>query len=441
MNSLLRAVLLLTVLGLATALMLLTRAAWLSTQEPEAGTVVLGSEEILSHLLDSGPRAGESAKTSAIEPKPGRANAVDWQEALESLHRARSAVASELLLQFDSGEAMRRFMAAAGKQGLRMVSSREALKLLRVGFAGKTAELAQLLREQEGIKALSPNHLIWVPGIGTSPQPDPNNAGGEAAVGERALSMIGAAADRRHWGLGVKVAVLDTGILPHPSLNGVSVQHQDFVRDGQPWHGHGTAMASLIAGRDAEDPDYGIAQGAELLDVRVANGKGVGNTAEVAEGVLWAVDQGARVINISLGSNGDSPWLAQAVAHAQSRGVIVVASAGNERAAQLDYPAAYPGVLSVGAVDAQGVQAYFSNSGQGLFLSAPGVAVPSAYDRDRRVLGSGTSQAAAMVSAAAAVLIARGVRPEQVASVLASSATATGAPSTQVGAGVLWLGK
>jgi thermitase len=120
-------------------------------------------------------------------------------------------------------------------------------------------------------------------------------------------------------------------------------------------------MATLIAGRDAGNG--GVAPASELMDYRVADATGVANVGLVAQGILQAVDAGARIINISLGTSADSRMLRDAVAYAISRGVVVVAAAGNEQATRLAYPAGYEGVISVAAVDAQGRQAYFSNAG------------------------------------------------------------------------------
>jgi thermitase len=131
--------------------------------------------------------------------------------------------------------------------------------------------------------------------------------------------------------------------------------------------------------------------------------------------------------------------LRDAVAYAIDRGVVVVAAAGNEQANALSYPASYDGVISVAAVDAQGRQAYFSNSGDGLFISAPGVGIVSAYSDGKTVIGSGTSQAAAITSGAISALLSRNYQTQQIPNILTQNAVKTGAPATQVGAGILRL--
>jgi thermitase len=440
MNQPMRVLTVLALLCFGVAMLLLVRVTGLSVRgpEPSDGYEPMPLQMGLAQGSAQSPRAVMAL--SGQGAAPAAAIKDSWQGVLADLEKARGAVPSELLLEFHSAAAMAEFLQRLTQAGIRVLARRDDLLLARVGFGGRAAALAaELSRGGGSVSRATPNYQVWVPGMGQAPQPDPNNAGGQSPVGERALEMIGVAGQRSDWGRGVRVAVLDSGVLAHDSLKNVSVLHEDFVRDGQVFHGHGTAMASLIAGNDREVPSYGIAQGVTLLDGRVADGRGMGHSVALAEAVLWAVEQGAAVINISLGSSGDSPWVARAIALAQSKGVIVVAAAGNDRSSTLDFPAAYPSVLAVGAVDAHGRQAYFSNSGQGLFIAAPGVSVPSAYDGNRRVVGSGTSQAAAMVSAAAAVFLWRGMQPAQVPAAMAAAATSTGAPTSQVGSGILWL--
>ena len=189
--------------------------------------------------------------------------------------------------------------------------------------------------------------------------------GGESACLEGVMGSIGAGGDRSDWGAGVKVAVLDSGVKDHDTFEGVSIEHVKLVESGPEANGHGTSMASLIAGQ--EEPATGVAQGAKLLDVWVADEKGVSNTGLVAEGIMAAVDRGAKVINISLGSFGSSLVLQNAVQYAMNQGVVIVAAAGNEQLTQLAYPAGYPGVVSVGAVDSSGSRRIFRTRGRAWF--------------------------------------------------------------------------
>ena len=173
----------------------------------------------------------------------------------------------------------------------------------------------------------------------------------------------------------------------------------------------------------------------------MADINGDSNTALVSTGIIKATDLGARVINVSLGATGDSPVLDEAVRYAQDHNVVIVAAAGNEQQTALSMPAGIPGVLSVAAVDANGTQAYFSNSGEGLTLSAPGVGIVSAYADDKLVIGSGTSQATAITSGVVAYLLGRGYYGPNIIPLLTRTAEPLQAPATAVGAGLIQVPK
>ncbi|CAL9396136.1 hypothetical protein SUDANB108_01371 [Streptomyces sp. enrichment culture] len=229
-------------------------------------------------------------------------------------------------------------------------------------------------------------------------------------------------------GAGVTVAVLDTGVeADHPDLAGNVLPGKDLVRFGaepgdRAWARHGTAMAGIIAGHGHgpgnADGVLGIAPEAKILPVRVILEDGDPSRAKarstrgnaLAEGIRWAADHGADVINLSLGDDSASahpePTEDQAIQYALKKGVVVVASAGNggEKGDHISYPAAYPGVIAATAVDRAGTRASFSTRRWYATVSAPGVDVVIA-DPDRKYYeGWGTSAAAAFVSGAAALV-------------------------------------
>ena len=119
--------------------------------------------------------------------------------------------------------------------------------------------------------------------------------------------------------------------------------------------------------------------------------------------------------------------------------MVVVAAAGNQAYNELAVPAAYQGVISVGSVDANGEQAYFSNSGQGLDLTAPGVGVVTAWSTNQIALASGTSQSSALVTGATAAYLGWGVPSSDVTARLKADARPTGASADQIGAGILTI--
>ncbi|MFI1484359.1 type VII secretion-associated serine protease mycosin [Streptomyces sp. NPDC020747] len=249
-------------------------------------------------------------------------------------------------------------------------------------------------------------------------------------------------------GKGITVAVLDTGVDDeHPDLEGNVLTGKDMVgfgagRGDRPWARHGTAMAGIIAGHGhgAGDADgvMGIAPQAKILPVRViledgdsARGKARNTRGNaLAEGIRWAADHDADVINLSLGDDSKSahPEASEdaAVQYALKKGAVVVASAGNggEKGDHISYPAAYPGVIAATAVDRYGTRASFSTRRWYATVSAPGVDVVIA-DPDRKYYeGWGTSAASAFVSGAVALIKAAhpGLSPAQIKQLLEDTA-------------------
>lgn len=347
------------------------------------------------------------------------------------------SVPNEALLTFRTPEALAAFRDRATSLGLEVLGHDARLRTARVRYRDTTALERDLNAHADDYTHVGPNHIVRIPGL---PAPaDTANAGGSVPFRSQGLDAIGAAGNRSGWGQGVTVAVIDSGIAAHPSLKDTPITHIDLVNDGSTMNGHGTAMASLIAGNDASVG--GVAPAARLLDIRVADTNGDSNTALLSTAIVKATDLGARVINISLGGSGGAPMLAEAVRYAQSRNVVIVAAAGNEKQAALSMPAGIAGVLSVGAVDANGTQAYFSNSGTGLTLVAPGVGIVSGYADSKLVIGSGTSQATAITSGVVASLLARGYYGPNIIPLLTRSAAPLQAPATAVGAGLIQVPK
>lgn len=222
-------------------------------------------------------------------------------------------------------------------------------------------------------------------------------------------------------GEGVTVAVVDTGVDgSHPDLTGQVLQGKDFTGGGNPQEdvaGHGTGMASLIAGHGHGAGNsagmVGLAPKAKILPLRVLQKKDDDFEDDTwAEAVRYAVDKGAKIVNLSFGGGTGSRTLPsgrEAIAYAQAHDVVVVAAAGNQGGLTVEEPAALPGVVSVGAVDNEGNLWDKSNTGEGLTLVAPGSEIVSANNNrsEGYSLSSGTSDATAYVSAAAALVRAK----------------------------------
>ena len=203
-------------------------------------------------------------------------------------------------------------------------------------------------------------------------------------------------------GKGVIVAVIDSGIGEHPGLEDIVKESVDYIQrsgDIAAAQAHGTAVASVISG------DHGIAPDAEILDLRVLDSEGKGTAFDLAQAIIKATELNASIINLSLGFYKDSTVLREAVRFASDRGVLLVGAAGNDGYTQIAYPAAYPEVLSVTAVDGNGHHAQFPNRSESLDFSAPGVGVSVADSESGMKLMSGTSVATPFVSGTLAALL------------------------------------
>src|SRR5579885_1796613 len=206
------------------------------------------------------------------------------------------------------------------------------------------------------------------------------------------------------------VAVIDTGVDPtHPDLKGqiAAVANFTSAADAYDHNGHGTHVAGLIAARMNDGiGGVGVAPGAHLLVAKALDDKGNGTYATVIEALEWSVNHGATIVNRSFAGSVPSQALADAVASAQARGVLVVAAAGNGGNGAPTYPAALPGVLSVAATDRNDAVASFSTSGPWVSVGAPGVDAYSTLPGGRYGSMSGTSMAAAEAAGVAALAAA-----------------------------------
>ena len=256
-------------------------------------------------------------------------------------------------------------------------------------------------------------------------------------------------------GAGVTVAVIDSGVNPYvsdltgsvitgPDLSGVS------TRTSSPdWGVHGTWMASLIAGHGHDGGAsgvIGVAPQARILSIRVIPDRTDPHYSvytreqepdiqdSLARGIDYAVQHGAKVISMSIGYSAPNGAVRQALQQAFARGVVVVASAGNSGApagasdggqAPVSFPADYPGVISVGAVNAAGAVAVFSSDNLSVQVAAPGVGVPAQGRDGQYWMVSGTSPACALVAGVAALIKSKypDLAPNLIATALTSTTT------------------
>lgn len=213
------------------------------------------------------------------------------------------------------------------------------------------------------------------------------------------------------------IAVLDTGVdQEHPDLNDKVLSGFNAFSGGDDANddnGHGTAVSGLIAANtDNDEGIAGICWGCMILPVKVLNSWGGGDDASVATGIHWAVDHGARIINMSLGGSDESQTLREAVDYAASKGVLLIAASGNEHedGNATSYPAAYDNVVAVGATGNSDVITGFSNTGPYIDLSAPGVGLWTTLPDGSYGPPNGTSFSSPYVAGAAGLIFT--LRPD-----------------------------
>ena len=213
-------------------------------------------------------------------------------------------------------------------------------------------------------------------------------------------------------GSGVKVAVLDTGAdIDHRDLKPGILKHQDFtsssINDVQ---GHGTHVAGIIGARKNGFGFVGVAPECKLMIGKVLDDNGNGNYAWISAGIRWAVQNGADIINMSLGGTENHISLFDAVHYALYKGVIIVVAAGNAGSMgsnSIAYPGKYGGVITVASHDNYGNRSGFSSHGGEIDILGPGSKIWSTYPDNKYSELSGTSMAAPFVSGLAALILAK----------------------------------
>lgn len=207
----------------------------------------------------------------------------------------------------------------------------------------------------------------------------------------------------------VIVAVIDTGIdlnhadLAHNLVEGINVIDQTAAPLDDV--GHGTHVAGVIAATvNNYEGVAGMSWYNKVMPIKALDHTGAGSTYAVAQGIIWATDNGAKVINMSLGNYIPSQFLHDAIQYAYERDVVLVAASGNDDTIEPGYPAAYPEVLAVAATNAYQQRASFSNYGDYIDVAAPGEHIASTYPDNEYAAMSGTSMASPHVAALAAMI-------------------------------------
>lgn len=299
--------------------------------------------------------------------------------------------------------------------------------------AGKETQLIESLSRNPAVEYAEPDELVTA----MAGEPDPDyfprqyalhNEGQSFTDTNEKVTVAGGKSDAdvdavEAWGVttgeGIKVAVLDTGVASdNADISPKVVARANFstAATGEDNYGHGTHVAGIIAATRDTEGVSGVCPDCSILDGKVMNDSGSGSTSTIVKGISWAVENGAKVINMSLGQRAPSQALEAAVNNAWNQGVVIAAAAGNAGTAEQFYPGAYPNVIAVAATDNNDAKASFSTYGNWVDVAAPGVNVYSTFPKHPFAIGrqsgrsmgydvaSGTSMASPVVAGVAALV-------------------------------------
>jgi hypothetical protein len=359
-----------------------------------AGYYIIGTTSSVKNKVTTEKETSSHPRTTQLPENKPLSRSTRRQERTEADQTTPPfALENERIARFKNEADYQKFLASLKGRGLNLLGKSDRLMAVRFGF-GDGFDPNDIDDAD-----LSYNYLVSIP-----PPPSVQAQAGAAGFGRNALSWLGIDGDNSAWGKGITVAVLDSGINDHIALNGgngnITAVTLTELADGSEQLGHGTAVASIISGDHVLTP--GIAPASNILSIRITDSEGASDSFTLAQGILEAADAGSKIINISMGSYGNSSVVLEAVQYAQEKGAVIVASAGNEGLDNIAYPAAYDGVISVGAVEANGEHLDFSNSAESLDVVAPGYQVNAAWGDAQLTSFSGTSASAPFISGAIA---------------------------------------
>lgn len=210
--------------------------------------------------------------------------------------------------------------------------------------------------------------------------------------------------------LKAKVGIIDTGIdLNHFDLSPINSGYNPISSGQQPedQNGHGTHVAGTIAARKNGKGIVGVAPNIKLYPVKAFDKDGSAKISSLIEALQWSIDNDLQVLNMSFGVDRDNDTLREAIAKTYEAGITMVAASGNDGATTVDFPARYPEVIAVGAVNEDKQLANFSNYGSNLDVVAPGVDVESTWKNGQFNKLDGTSMAAPHVTGITALILGK----------------------------------
>lgn len=313
-----------------------------------------------------------------------------------------------------------------GVQRLRPLgSSASSMDLVQVAPGQSAEAVAQQLAQNPMIEFAEPVFTIPFPQTPVAPlrlmdEPQPASYPNDPMFGRQYAHR--AASSQVGWQAGkgnprLLIGIVDSGIdVNHPDLKGKIAgvyNGADNNQDVEDVVGHGTHVAGIAAAATHNGIGVaGVAPDCGILAVKVSSGQSTSpSTAGIANGIMWAADNGARVINLSLGSRRESAAITEAVRYALSKDIVVVAASGNDSGRIMSYPAATQGVIAVGSTDASDSRSRFSNYGPWISVTAPGSDILSTMPFNRNLMGateygsaSGTSMASPFVAGLAGLI-------------------------------------
>ncbi len=327
----------------------------------------------------------------------------------KKLDRFVEVVKAEVMVRFKKGltdEEIEKFL----KELDATVIRKNQLKVYRLKIPAdvSVSEFIEQHGKNEILELIEPNFIASILSTQTIPPNDPSLAPQWAITkiqAEKAWEVTTGSPE-------VVVAILDTGIeMTHQDLVNKVLPGRDIVNndpDPSDDHGHGTHVAGIVAAEANNRLGIaGISWDSTLLPVKVITSSGEGAYSDVMDGILYAVDKDARVLNFSIGGYSYSQVLGDAVEYAHTKGAVIVAAGGNEDSSDPIYPAAYPNVIGVSATDPADQIWTPSNQGTYIKLSAPGIDILSTALGNVYVSATGTSASTAHVSGVASLILSK----------------------------------
>ncbi|BCJ71661.1 hypothetical protein CS0771_12050 [Catellatospora sp. IY07-71] len=337
-----------------------------------------------------------------------------------------------VLVRFKAGTSASARGRVAGRVGGKVSTDTSTTGYVKITTSGPAAKAVAALRDDAAVAEVSLDYRRTKSKV-------PNDYYYAQYQKYLATIRLPQAWDVQSAATGVTIAIVDTGVDGgHPDLAGKLVAGYNSVADNNQtadYDGHGTMVAGIAAANTGNT--YGVAGAAyngRIMPIMVFSGE-YAYDSDIAEGVIWAVDHGAKIVNMSLGGAGQTPVLHEAVKYAVGKGVLVVVAAGNTGDDSPHYPAMYPEVLTVGATDHAAALTDFSSWGDHVDLAAPGFDIISTHSRTTEYgpsfaygIGAGTSYSSPLVAGVAALVRAKypSLTPAQVIERLKSTARDAG---------------